>query len=92
MRLTPEQVREYAERGFRSHVHGAPTINLSDFVDRKQRRFMGDGAAYNYVAMEQAITDAGLEESDVSNDRTGLIMGSSGPSTKNLLIAFVIRH
>jgi len=79
---------DYAERGFRSHVHGAPTINLSDFVDRKQRRFMGDGAAYNYVAMEQAITDAGLEESDVSNDRTGLIMGSGGPSTKNLLLAF----
>ena len=79
---------DYAERGFRSHVHGAPTINLSDFVDRKQRRFMGDGAAYNYVAMDQAVADAGLEESEVSNARTGLIMGSGGPSTKNLLLAF----
>ncbi|NKB20440.1 MAG: beta-ketoacyl-ACP synthase I [Alphaproteobacteria bacterium] len=79
---------EYAERGFRSHVHGAPTIDLNDHVDRKQRRFMGDGAAYNYVAMDQAIADAGLEENEVSHDRTGLIMGSGGPSTKNLLIAF----
>jgi 3-oxoacyl-[acyl-carrier-protein] synthase I len=79
---------EYAERGFRSHVHGAPTIDLADFVDRKQRRFMGDGAAYNYVAMDQAIADAGLEDNDVSNDRSGLIMGSGGPSTKNLLVAF----
>ena len=79
---------EYAERGFRSHVHGAPNINLNDFVERKHRRFMGDGAAYNYVAMKQAIADAGLDESDVSNDRTGLIMGSGGPSTKNLLLAF----
>ena len=79
---------EYAERGFRSHVHGAPNINLNDFVERKQRRFMGDGAAYNYVAMKQAIADAGLDESEVSNERTGLIMGSGGPSTKNLLLAF----
>ena len=84
---------DYAERGFRSHVHGAPTINLSDFIDRKQRRFMGDGAAYNYVAMEQAIADSGLEEGEVSNDRTGLIMGSGGPSTKNILLAFdTARH
>lgn len=79
---------EYAERGFRSHVHGAPKIDLADFVDRKHRRFMGDGAAYNYVAMDQAIADAGLEENEVSNDRTGLIMGSGGPSTRNLLLAF----
>ena len=79
---------EYAERGFRSHVHGAPNINLNDFVERKQRRFMGDGAAYNYVAMKEAIADAGLDESEVSHDRTGLIMGSGGPSTKNLLLAF----
>lgn len=79
---------EYAERGFRSHVHGAPTIDLDSFVDRKHRRFMGDGAAYNYVAMSQAIEDSGLEENEVSHDRTGLIMGSGGPSTKNLLVAF----
>lgn len=78
---------DYAERGFRSHVHGAPKIDLDDVVDRKQRRFMGDGAAYNYLAMLQAIEDSGLEENEVSNERTGLIMGSGGPSTKNLLLA-----
>jgi 3-oxoacyl-[acyl-carrier-protein] synthase-1 len=78
---------DYAERGFRSHVHGAPQINLDETVDRKQRRFMGDGAAYNYLAMLQAIEDSGLEENEVSNERTGLIMGSGGPSTKNLLAA-----
>jgi len=79
---------EYAERGFRSHVHGAPKIDLNDFIDRKRRRFMGDGAAYNYIAMGQAIKDSGLEPNEVSHNGTGLIMGSGGPSTKNLLIAF----
>jgi len=79
---------KYAEMGFRSHVHGQPNINLEEKIDRKILRFMGDGAAYNYLAMEQAIKDSGLEEKDVSNDRTGLIMGSGGPSTKNLLEAF----
>ena len=79
---------EYAELGMRSHVHGAPQIDLDERLDRKQRRFMGDGAAYNYLAMQQSIEDAGLEDSDVSNERTGLIMGSGGPSTKNLLAAF----
>ena len=78
---------EYEERGFRSHIHGAPKIDLDEAVDRKQRRFMGDGAAYNYLAMLQAIEDSGLEENEVSNERTGLIMGSGGPSTKNLLLA-----
>lgn len=78
---------DYAERGFRSHIHGAPQIDLDAVVDRKQRRFMGDGAAYNYLAMLQAIEDSGLEENEVSNERTGLIMGSGGPSTKNLLLA-----
>ena len=79
---------EYRERGFRSHVHGAPDVNLDEVVDRKIRRFMGDGAAYNWLAMEQAIADAGLEAHEVSNERTGLIMGSGGPSTRNLLMAF----
>ena len=79
---------KYAEMGFRSHVEGRPNISLEDKIDRKLLRFMGDGAAYNYLAMEQAIKDSGLEEKDVSNDRTGLIMGSGGPSTKNLLTAF----
>ena len=60
---------DYAERGFRSHVHGAPKIDLDDAVDRKQRRFMGDGAAYNYLAMLQAIEDSGLEENEVSTSR-----------------------
>ncbi len=72
---------EYAERGFRSHVHGAPQIELDDKIDRKLRRFMGDGAAYSYVAMQEAIADAGLSDADVVSERTGLVMGSGGPST-----------
>ncbi|MBD9363111.1 beta-ketoacyl-ACP synthase I [Methylomonas fluvii] len=75
----------YAEMGFRSHVHGPVNIDLDEAIDRKVKRFMGDGAAYNYLAMEQAITDSGLEESQVSNIRTGLVMGSGGPSTSNLV-------
>lgn len=78
---------EYAERGFRSHVHGDVDLDVTDHIDKKQMRFMGEGAAYNFIAMEQAIADAGLEEADVRNDRTGLIMGSGGPSTRNLLWA-----
>ena len=77
----------YAELGFRSHIHGSINIDLDALVDRKIRRFMGDGAAYNYVAMQQAIDDAGLELSDISNERTGLVMGSGGPSTSNLVEA-----
>jgi len=82
-----EFCEEYRELGFRSHVHGSLKIDLDSAVDRKLRRFMGDGAAYNYLAMEQAIADAGLEEDMVSNERTGLIMGSGGSSTKNLVLA-----
>jgi 3-oxoacyl-[acyl-carrier-protein] synthase-1 len=77
----------YKELGFRSQVHGAIDIDLDAAIDRKLRRFMGDGAAYNYVAMEQAIADAGLEDSDISNERTGLVMGSGGPSTSNQVAA-----
>ncbi len=77
----------YKEMGFRSHVHGSLKLNPDEAVDRRWRRFMGDGAVYNYVAMQEAIADAGLEESDVSNDRSGLIMGSGGPSTKNQVLA-----
>jgi 3-oxoacyl-[acyl-carrier-protein] synthase-1 len=73
----------YQEMGFRSHVHGAITIDQDEFIDRKVKRFMGDGAAFNYIAMQQAITDAGLADNDVSNVRTGLVMGSGGPSTSN---------
>jgi len=77
----------YAELGFRCQVHGSLKIDLEEHVDRKQRRFMGDGAAYNYIAMKEAIADAGLEEKDVSNERSGLIMGSGGPSTSNQVLA-----
>ena len=78
---------EYRDMGFRSHVQGVPKIDLESAVDRRWRRFMGDGAAYNYVAMEQAIADAGLSQAEVSNERTGLIMGSGGPSTRNQVLA-----
>lgn len=78
---------EYAERGFRSHVHGKPQIEMDEMIDRKLRRFMGDGAAYNYVAMREAIADAGLSDADVSSERTGLVMGSGGPSTSALINA-----
>lgn len=78
---------EYAEHGFRSQVHGMPQIVLEDHIDKRDLRFMGPGAAYNFIAMEQAIKDSGLEEGDVSNPRTGLIMGSGGPSTSNFFQA-----
>ena len=78
---------EYAENGFRSQVHGVPKIILEDHIDKRQMRFMGPGAAFNYLSMEQAIKDSGLEEKEVSSERTGLIVGSGGPSTSNLLKA-----
>ena len=78
---------EYAEMGFRSRVYGALNIDLASLIDRKIKRFMGDGAAYNFIAMQQAIEDAGLDESQVSNVRTGLIVGSGGPSTENIVLA-----
>ena len=79
--------QEYADMGFRSHVHGDLDIDLDALIDRKLKRFMGDGAAYNYIAMQQAIDDSGLEESDVSNVRSGLVVGSGGPSTSNIVQA-----
>lgn len=78
---------DYAERGFRSQVKGNLAIDLSDHIDRRLLRFMGDGAAYNYIAMQEAIADAGLTEGEVSHERTGLIMGSGGPSTQNQVAA-----
>ncbi|MFQ5635223.1 MAG: beta-ketoacyl-ACP synthase I [Gammaproteobacteria bacterium] len=81
---------DYAEHGFRSQVHGMPNIDVTEHIDKRQLRFMGDGAAYNYIAMKQAIEDSGLEEGDISNERTGLVMGSGGPSTKNLFQAHKI--
>ncbi|MGZ4959745.1 MAG: beta-ketoacyl-ACP synthase I [Methylomonas sp.] len=77
----------YQDMGFRSHVHGPVNLDLDEVIDRKIKRFMGDGAAYNYLAMQQAIEDSGLEESLVSNVRTGLVMGSGGPSTSNVVEA-----
>ena len=78
---------EYTELGFRSQIHGSVKINLDDHVDRKQMRFMGAGAAYAVLSMQQAVTDSGLEASEVSHPRTGLIAGSGGPSTYNLMQA-----
>lgn len=77
----------YRDLGFRSHVAGSIDIDLKEHIDRKVLRFMGDAAAFSYIAMEQAITDAGLDESLVSNERTGIIMGSGGASSKNLVEA-----
>ena len=77
-------VEEYKEKGFRSHVAGVPKIDLTELIDRKARRFMGDAAAFTYVSMQQAIDDAGLTAEEVSNPKTGLIVGSGGASTKNV--------
>jgi 3-oxoacyl-[acyl-carrier-protein] synthase I len=98
---TPEDVRaslyearsgivfaeDYARLGFRCHVHGTPKINAEELVDRRAMRFHGGGTALNHIAMEQAIKDSGLEESEVSNVRTGIIMGSGGPSTRTVIEA-----
>ena len=81
---------DYAEHGFRSQIHGMPDIDVSDRIDKRQLRFMGEGAAYNFIAMQDAIDDSGLTEKEISNERTGLIMGSGGPSTKNLFNAHKI--
>jgi 3-oxoacyl-[acyl-carrier-protein] synthase-1 len=78
---------KYAELGFRCQVHGAPTLDPSEGVDRRAMRFLGGGAAWNHVAMEQAIRDAGLDEGEISNERTGIVMGSGGPSTRTIVEA-----
>ena len=78
---------DYAEHGFRCRVHGAPQIVLADHIDKRNLRFMGDGAAYNFIAMQQAVEDSGLTEAEISHERTGLIMGSGGPSTKSFFTA-----
>jgi 3-oxoacyl-[acyl-carrier-protein] synthase-1 len=79
------RAEKFAELGFRCQVQAAPTLNPAEVVDRRAMRFLGEGAAWNHVAMEQAIRDAGLEESEVSNVRTGIIMGSGGPSTRTIV-------
>ncbi|MCC0035158.1 MAG: beta-ketoacyl-ACP synthase I [Hoeflea sp.] len=78
---------DFAEHGFRSQVWGAPTLDPTDMVDRRAMRFLSRGGAWNHVAMKQAIEDAGLEEGDISNERTGIVMGSGGPSTRTLIDA-----
>jgi 3-oxoacyl-[acyl-carrier-protein] synthase I len=78
---------EYKEHNLKSHVHGKPNIKIEDFVDRKIMRFMGSGSAYNYIAMKEAVRDSGLEDKEVSNFSTGIVMGSGGPSIENVILA-----
>ena len=78
---------EYKEHNLRSHIHGKPKIKIQDHVDRKIIRFMGSGSAYNYIAMKEAVKDSGLEDKDVSNISTGIVMGSGGPSIENVILA-----
>jgi len=78
---------EYKEYNLKSRIHGKPNIKLEDFIDRKIIRFMGAGSSYNYIAMQEAIKDSGLEEKDVSNFTTGIIMGSGGPSIENVVLS-----
>ena len=81
------RAEDYAERGFRCQVHGEPQLDPADVVDKRVMRFMGEGSGWNFIAMEQAIADAGLEKHHVSNPRTGLIMGSGGPSVAAIVLA-----
>ncbi len=78
---------EYKEHNLKSHIHGKPNIKLQDHVDRKALRFMGNGSAYNYVAMKEAIKDSGLKDNEISNFSTGMVMGSGGPSIENVILA-----
>jgi len=78
---------KYAELGFRCQVHGMPQIDAETMIDRRAMRFLGRGAAWNHIAMEQAIRDSGVEETDISNPRTGIIMGSGGPTTSTIVDA-----
>ena len=78
---------EYKEHNLKSNIHGKPKIKLEDYIDRKIIRFMGAGSSYNYISMKEAIKDSGLEEKDVSNNSTGIVMGSGGPSIENLVLA-----
>ena len=78
---------DYKEHNLKSHIHGKPNIKLEDHVDRKIIRFMGSGSAYNYIAMKEAVNDSGLEEKDVSNFKSGIVMGSGGPSIENVILA-----
>src|SRR5215510_13940734 len=77
----------YERMGFRAQVEGSLKVDLESSIDRRARRFMGEGAAYNFLAMQQALADSGLEEKDIVNERTGMVMGSGGPSTRALVAA-----
>lgn len=81
------RAEKYAELGFRSQVHGAPTLRAEEYIDRRALRFHGGGTAWSHVAMDQAILDSGLEANEVAHERTGLIMGSGGPSTRAIVEA-----
>src|SRR6201988_1254565 len=81
------KAEKYAELGFRSQVHGAPALDPAEGVDRRAMRFLGAGTGWNHVAMEQAIRDSGLSPDEVSHERTGIIMGSGGPSTRAIVEA-----
>ena len=78
---------EYKEHNLKSHIHGKPNIKLEDYIDRKTIRFMGDGSSYNYVAMQEDVKDSGLEDKDISNFTTGIVMGSGGPSIKDVIFS-----
>ena len=78
---------EYKEYNLKSHIHGKPKIKIEDHIERKTIRFMGSGSAYNFIAMKEAIKDSGLDEKDVSNNLTGIVMGSGGPSIENVILA-----
>src|SRR5690606_21789183 len=78
---------KFHEMGLRSQVCGSVALDISDHIDRKIRRFMGDAAAYSYIAMRQAIEDSGLEDEDISNPRTGLIAASGGASSSNIVLS-----
>lgn len=84
------RAQDYAELGFKCQVHGAPSLKAEEVVDRRAMRFHGGGTAWNHVAMDQAIQDSGLEEAEISNPRTGIIMGSGGPSTRTIVEAAAI--
>jgi 3-oxoacyl-[acyl-carrier-protein] synthase-1 len=81
------RAEQFASHGFKCQVYGAPTLDPAGSVDRRAMRFLGPGSAWNHVAMEQAIRDSGVEPSDISNERTGIVMGSGGPSTSTIVAA-----
>jgi len=86
-----EFVPEYRDLGFRSQVAGTLKLNVEELVDRRLMRFMGNGAAYAWLSMKQAIEDAGLSEAEISNERTGLVAGSGGPTTGAIVQAALQR-